>query len=120
MKKSLPIILTVFFFIGSLLYLHQKIQIYVEAYKLGNEYSQHNELLDKRDYLMYNFSKEISLAKVNKWAQDRNFTPIGKERLFIMDIKIQPQVVDNKIALLFNRFLWASTSTPTALAKEKR
>lgn len=119
MRKSLPITLAVFLFIGSLLYLHQKIQIYIEAYKLGNAYGRHNELLDKRDYLMYNFSKEISLAKVNKWAQARNFASIGKERLFVMDIKAH-KATNNKIALLLDRFLWASASTPAALAKEKR
>ncbi|NQT28269.1 MAG: hypothetical protein HQ570_01585 [Candidatus Omnitrophica bacterium] len=121
MKKILPLILPVFIFIPALLYLHQKVQLYVEAYRLSNTFSYHKELVDKRDYLMYNFAKEATLAKVNKWASLKDFTPVEKGRVMALDIKKQiPIARDNKVVLLLDRILRASTSTSTALAKEKR
>jgi len=121
MKKVLPIILLILIFIPTLLYLHQKVQIYVEAYRLSNTFSYHKELIDKRDYLMYNFAKEATLAKVNQWASLKDFTPVDKGRVIALNIKRQTQTTsDNRIALLLNQILRVSTPTSTALAKEKR
>ena len=120
MKKVLPLFLPVFIFSSSLLYLHQKIQIYVEAYRLSNNHHYHNELVDKRDYLMYNLAKEVSLAKVNQWAQAQNFTPVDKEKILALNTKTQEQVQENVINSVLNRFLRASVSTSTALAKERK
>ncbi len=121
MKKILPLILPVLIFLPVLLYLHQKVQLYVEAYRLSNSFSYHKELIDKRDYLMYNFSKEATLAKVNQWASLKDFTPVDKGRVMALNIKRQPQIIgNNKIALFFDRVLRASTPTSTALAKDKR
>jgi hypothetical protein len=120
MRKTIPIILPIFLFFSFLFYLHQKIQIYVEAYRLSKHYNYYNELVDKRDYLMYNFSKEVSLAKVNQWAQEENFAPVSRERLLALNIETEEPIASNKIISLLNRFLNTSTSTSTALAKEKR
>jgi hypothetical protein len=120
MKKILPLFLPVFIFSSSLIYLHQKIQIYVEAYRLSNNYHCHNELVDKRDYLMYNLAKEVSLAKVNQWAQAQNFTPVDKGKVLALNIKAQEQIHENTINSVLNRLLRASVSTSTALAKERR
>ena len=121
MKKVLSLILPVLVFIPALLYLHQKVQLYVEAYRLSNTFNYHKELIDKRDYLMYNFAKEATLAKVNQWASLKDFTQVDKGRVMALNIERQTQVVsNNKIPLLLDRILRASTSTSTALAKEKR
>jgi len=120
MKKILPLFLAVFIFSSSLLYLHQKIQIYVEAYRLSSNHRRYNELVDKRDYLMYNLAKEISLAKVNQWAQAQNFAPVDKNKVLALNIDTQEQIEANTITSLLDRFLRASVSTSTALAKEKK
>ena len=120
MKKTLTLVLPVFIFLPSLLYLHQKVQIHIEAYRLSNNYYRYNELVDKRDSLMYNLAKEVSLAKVNQWAQVKNFASVGKEQMLALSVKQQKQISRNKITSLFNRFLRASVSTSAALAKEKK
>ena len=120
MRKISPLILIVFIFFPALLYLHQKVQIYVEAYRLSESHRCHNELVDKRDHLMYNFSKEVSVGRVNQWMGLRNFAPVEKERILILGQQPQMQASnDNKIISLVDRFLKASTSTPMALAEEK-
>lgn len=118
MKKALHLILPAIIFFGALLYLHQKVRIYVEAYRLSGNYYRHNELLDKRDYLVYNFSQEVSLAKVNQWAQVQKFTFVDKAKVLALGGKEQKQASGSKIALLFSRLLKASASASTALAKE--
>ncbi len=121
MKKLLPLILPVIIFLFTLLYLHQKVQLYVEAYRLSNTFYCHKELIDKRDYLMYNFAKEATLVKVNQWAIRKDFTPIDKNRVMALNTKRQAQSIsNNRVALLLSRILKASTPTSTALAEEKR
>ena len=121
MKKILPLILPVIIFLPALLYLHQKVQLYVEAYRLSNTFGYHKELVDKRDYLMYNFAKEATLAKVNQWASRKDFTPIDKGRVMALNVRRQAQNVSgNRIALLLNQVLKASTPTSIALAEERR
>ncbi len=118
MKKALYLVLPVLIFIPTLLYLHQKVQIYVEAYQLSKNYSYHNELIDKRDYLMYNFSKEVSLAKVNQWAKDQHFMPVDKNNIYTLNTDNKEEARDNKIVSLINRIFNASSSASTALAKD--
>jgi len=120
MKKVLPLVLVVLIFSLSFCYLHQKIQIYVEAYRLSSNHHRYNELVDKRDYLMYNLAKEISLAKVNQWAQAQDFAPVDKGKVLALNTRVQEEIKENTITSLLDRFLRASVSTSTALAKEKR
>jgi len=121
MKKVLPLIVPLLIFLTALLYLHQKVQLYVEAYRLSSAFNYHKELIDKRDYLMYNFAEKATLAKVNQWASLKAFTPIDKNRIMALSIERQAQSAsDKRIVSLFNRILRASTPTSTALAKEKR
>ncbi|MFH1519097.1 MAG: hypothetical protein ABIE75_00810 [Candidatus Omnitrophota bacterium] len=121
MKKILPLVLPVIIFLPVLIYLHHKVQLYVEAYRLSNSFGYHKELIDKRDYLMYNFANQATLAKVNQWASLKDFTPVDKDRKMALNIKRQAEIVsDNKISLLLDRILRASSPTSTALAKEKR
>jgi len=120
MKRVLPLILSVFLFVCALSYLHQKVQIYVEAYRLSINYQHYNELIDKRDYLMYNFSKEVSLDRINQWVKLEDFSPVGEERMLVLGAK-RPAGTKrgNKLVSLVDRFLRASTSTSMALAEEK-
>lgn len=116
-KTSIIIIGSVFIF--SFIYLHQKVQIYVQAYQLSQISQAYNELIDKKDYLMYNFAKLVSLAKVNQWAEDNNFRFVERERMIALNLKEEKgPVSDNKLAFLYNRFLKIPTASSTALAKE--
>lgn len=88
---------------------------------MSNTFNYHKELVDKRDYLMYNFAKEANLAKVNRWASLKDFAPVGKGRVMAVNAKRQIEVAgENKMSLLLSRILRASAPTSTALAKEKR
>ncbi|MCF7908736.1 MAG: hypothetical protein K9L86_07705 [Candidatus Omnitrophica bacterium] len=120
MKKLLPLLLSLFVFFTGLLYLHQKVQIYVEAYRLNSNHQRYNELVDKRDYLMYNFAKEISLTKVNQWAKNESFAPVGREKVLALVPAREKQVHGSAIASLLNRFLKTSVSTSTVLAEDSR
>jgi len=120
MKKILPLALPLFIFLTSLLYLHQKVQIYVEAYRLNANYQRYNELVDKRDYLMYNFAKEISLTKVNQWAKNERFSPVGRERVMASGAPSRRKAQGGVMASLLNRFLRTSASTSTVLAEDSR
>lgn len=119
MKHSIIFILIVFIFLASFLYLHQKVLIFVEAYKLSKNHRIYNELVDKRDYLVYNFTKETSVLKVNQWAEKNKFIPA--EKVLALNLKRVPaQKSQNKLASLVNGLLGIGipTGSATALAKE--
>ena len=65
-KKVISTILVFLFCLG---YLHQKIALSVEAYRLTDRYRTYRQLVDKRDVLLYNLSEKTSLAKINVWAR---------------------------------------------------
>ena len=101
-------------------YLHQKIQTFVVAYQLRENYRSYNNLIDKKDYLMYNFAKEISLYKVNQWANKNDFTPVDGERVLAMKVpqeKTFAQRMD--LAGLVDRFLSIPTSSANAMPEEE-
>ena len=118
MKKRNHCFFALLVFIAGLFYLHQKIEIYVQAYRLSSSFAKHNELVDKRDYLMYNLSKEISIVRVNQWAQRENFHPVDSERVLAFRSGHPEQEKDNLMVQLLDRFLGASATTSTALADE--
>jgi len=115
MRKVLSFIIILFIF--SLTYLHQKINIYVEAYRLTANYSQHNDLLAERDSLMCVFSKEVSLAKVNQWAQSQKFSTLNREKVIALETK-KAGIVSNPTSF-FDRILNVSISASSAEASEK-
>lgn len=119
--RKIPVIFMGFVFILSFFYLHQKIQIYVQAYQLGRNYQAYNELVDKKDYLVYNFAKSISFAKVNHWAENNGFQPVEKKRTLALNLKEEKLPVHkfDKLALLYSRFLQLPEASSTALAEEK-
>jgi hypothetical protein len=118
MKKINPVIIIFIVFMGSFIYLHQKIEIYVQAYQLSSNYHVYNELVDKKDYLMYNFTKEISIAKVNQWAQSENFRPVSKDQILAVGLKGKEPSAHKSFAQLLDDFLGASATTSTALAND--
>src|SRR3989338_2799023 len=120
MKKILLLTMPLFIFLASLIYLHQKVQIYVEAYRLNANHERYNELVDKRDYLMYNFAKEVSLSKVNLWAENESFTPVSKERVVALGFPSKDKAKDSLLAKGLKRFLRTSATTSTVLAEDSR
>lgn len=118
MKKRYFFILGVFIFLSSLFFLHQKILIYVEAYKVSKNHRLYNELVDKRDYLIYNLTKETSVSKVNQWAEKNKFLPA--EKVFALNLRKETPVKPaSKISLALNNLLGISSGSVTALAGEK-
>lgn len=115
MRKTLSFIVILFIF--SLVHLHQKINIYIEAYRLTANYSQHSDLLAQRDSLMCVFSKEVSLVKINQWAQGQKFSTLNRERVVALEIK-KAGIVSNP-ASFFDRILNVSISASSAEASEK-
>jgi len=60
-------------FLAGLMYINQRVNIYIEAYKLNTSCHKCDKLIDVRDALLYNFSKRVSLAKINSWVEANNF-----------------------------------------------
>jgi hypothetical protein len=117
MKKKTFAIFIVFFFIASLTFLHQKILIYVEAYKISKNHRLSNELVDKRDYLVYNLTKETSVQKINQWAEKNNFPPT--EKVLALNLRrAEPLKPANKVLSMFTDLLGITTGSSTALAGE--
>lgn len=118
MKRKYYAIIGFFMFAASLLYLHQKILIYVEAYKISKNHRFLNELVDKRDYLVYNLTKETSVPKVNQWAEKNNF--MHTEKVFALDLRRPEQAKPaSKIMLVLGDILGTPAGSSTALAGEK-
>jgi len=107
-----------FIFLSSLLYLHQKVLIYVEAYKLTHNYHLCNELIDKRDYLVYNLNQQTSVPKINQWAQKNNF--VSGQKLLALNLKKRESPeVKNKFASMLAGLLGMPTASAVS-AEEKR
>ena len=121
MRKITPLITIVVFFLTSFLYLHQKINIHVEAYALSENYQRYNHCVDKRDQLLYNFVQKVSLPKINQWAQNNDFTPVGKEQVLALNVQNeQTPAFTGKVAFLFNSVLNNPAGASTALARDTR
>ncbi|MFH1771487.1 MAG: hypothetical protein ABH872_01610 [Candidatus Omnitrophota bacterium] len=114
-------LLFILVFILAFLYLHQKISIYVEAYRLSKNLYVYNELVDNRDYLVYNFKKEVSLSKINQWAEGHNFIPVAKEKVLALRLNKDKEkpAVKTQLASIINRFLRVPAATSTVLADDK-
>jgi len=108
-------------FAALFLRLHQKVQIYVEAYNLSKNYSVYNNLADKRDYLTYNFNKKVSVAKLSQWAEDNKFSLVGKNNVLALNLKKEaPAVAGRGFSIALSRFLGIPTASATAMAQEKK
>ncbi|MCK4916771.1 MAG: hypothetical protein KAI91_05635 [Candidatus Omnitrophica bacterium] len=120
MKKFLPLIFVLLIFMAGLVYINQKINIYIEAYNLSNNYSCYNESIDKRDFLMHNLAKEISLVKVNEWVRSENYSLVEKENILVRSNKTIEKIGEDKFAVYLDHFLDISGFNAPALAKEKK
>lgn len=65
----------------SFVYLHQKINIYVEAYKIDKNYKEYNKLVDLKDFLLYNLFQKVSLVELNSWVEKKEFQFAKEDRL---------------------------------------
>lgn len=119
MKGKTIFVAGVLIFLSVLLYLHQKVLIYVEAYKLTKNYRTFNEFVDMRDYLVYNLNKETSVPRLNQWAEKNNFAPAQK--LLALNLKRKENLHSkNNFASLLGNLLGIPAASSTALAEEKR
>lgn len=110
-------ILTLAVFFTSLLYLHQKVQIYVGAYQLSKNNQRYNELADRRDYLKHEFAGKVSLEKINQWAQANSFLPVDRDRMLALKSKEKaPAVARNQVASLIDRAVKSPVVSASALA----
>ena len=120
MRKISPFIIAVLIFVLTFIYLHQKTQIYVYAYKLNDSHTALNKLVDERDYFLYNFTKEISLDKLSEWAENNDFSPPEKEKVLALNLRKEKQPVkENRLASLIKR-LFKSTGSSTAMAQDQQ
>jgi uncharacterized HAD superfamily protein len=120
MKKDLKFFFWLTITFSSLfLYLHQKVLICVEAYKLSKNYKTYHQLVSRRDALKYNLAKDVSLVKLNEWVEKNNFSFTKKE---IVALHLENKISvsrKNKISKIFSRFLNIPAKIPPALAEEK-
>ncbi len=85
------ILTTIFIFLFSLGYLHQKIALSVEAYRLTDKYAHFRQLVDKRDVLLYNLCEKTSLEEVNLWAQHNQFEFAAGEKVLALRMDTEPE-----------------------------
>ncbi|MBD3246465.1 MAG: hypothetical protein GF333_05580 [Candidatus Omnitrophica bacterium] len=106
-------------FVLSLVYLHQKVLIFVEAYHLSARRRQLNELVDRKDALVYNLSQETHLAKINEWSESHDFKFAERERIVALDIEKQESPEENSftVASLFRYLPGISSRVPDARAE---
>ena len=109
---SAKCIVTAFVFICSFVYLNQKVNIYVSAYQLNDNYASFEELTAKRDYLLYAFDKQTSLPMVNQWVSKKTFSFAGKEKMVALNLRSQEKRSEqnSKLAAMFNRISGIGTA----------
>ncbi|MCM8819974.1 MAG: hypothetical protein NC925_04170 [Candidatus Omnitrophica bacterium] len=119
MSKKKCLIISIFVFFALFLYVHQKIQIYVEGYNLTKSYYLYNEYVDRRDYLMYNLMRELSLQKINDWVERENFSSIKKEKVLVLHPKTYDTLNKEEKIVSAKHNIKIKFVTPIALAKEQ-
>ncbi len=121
MVKKLVFMVVVFMVL--LVYLHQKVAIYDEAYKLNDLYSCLNKLVETRDALLYNFSKKVSLAKINSWSDANGLTVAEGDKILAFDIGGSKEYLKkpkaNIVALSLKR-IFHMPGESKAMAQERR
>lgn len=99
-KKT--IFISLLFFI-SLIYLNQKVAIYIEAYKLNTLYQHYNKLVNIRDTLLYNFSQKTSLPKINSWLAVNNFRFADADRVVALNVNNNPIFTNHTLPQVENK-----------------
>jgi len=90
------ILLVFILFLVSLGFLHQKVSLFTEAYKLSENYHEHNKLIDSRDDLLYNFSGKVSLKRINYWVESNGFELAKSNAVLALDINDKKTSLENK------------------------
>jgi hypothetical protein len=118
MRKISPLLLVFIIFAFLAIYLHQKVQIYTTAFYLQKNYNDCQELAAKKDYLMHNFSKKVSLSYVSKWVLAEKLSSPEKEKLLVLKSKdgIEADAVSKKS--FFER-IKSSASIADVFAKDR-
>jgi hypothetical protein len=120
MIRKLFFILVIF--LAGFLHLQQKVLILVEAYRLNELHNRYQKLVDSRDMLLYNFTKNTSLADINCWAEVNGFRFSPQRKVLALNTGTGETNLDNNagrrkgLASYFNRiFRWSFA--PGALAQ---
>jgi hypothetical protein len=111
------IIAVIILFILSFCYLHQKINIDIQAYQFARAQHQFQQLAASRDYLLYRFSQETSLDKVNSWVKNNNFQFADKEKVLALNIQAPEEKPRMSFASL--RGIFKVPFTSQVLAEEQ-
>ena len=85
-----------------LVYLHQKVIIYTEAYKLNASYRQLDKLADVYDNLLYDFSKQISLTHINSWVDANGLKVADSGNVVAFNLGRGRKVNSSKINIVFS------------------
>ncbi|OQX81214.1 MAG: hypothetical protein B6D56_02945 [Candidatus Omnitrophica bacterium 4484_70.1] len=87
------IILFIFLFIVTFFYLHLKVSLNVERYKLTSSYRLYNKLIDKRDALLYNLTQRTNLKIINQWAENNRFVMPSQKNLIVFNREEKPEEI---------------------------
>lgn len=123
MIKKLIFITIVFVF--CFFYLNQKVCIYVQAYKLNESYNRYQKLVDCRDYLLYNFTKRVSLEEVNFWVEANGYRFASERKVLALgtdtgrSLSNRQSSNSNKFASFFNR-IFRDSFASGILAQERQ
>jgi len=97
-KKIIFIMLA---FIVLFVYLHQKVTVYIEAYRLNKSYRQLDKLVDVRDNLLYSFSKRVSLTDINLWVDANGLKIADSGKVVALNIGNGRKIKGSKIDIVF-------------------
>lgn len=99
--------------------LHQKVQVYSEAYRLSKNYRMCNNLADTRDYLTYTYAKHTSVAVLSQWADENKYGFVGKEKMLAVQFRKRRQQPTGQFVRVVNNVLGISTATATAMTQDR-
>lgn len=85
------IIAVVVLFLLAFCYLHQRVNIDIEAYQFAQVQYQYGQLAASRDYLLYQFSQKTSLEEVNSWVKNNSFQFADKEKVLALNVTTEQE-----------------------------
>jgi len=118
-KKTIFMVLV---FMAFFMYLHQKVTIYIEAYKLNALYKQLDKLVDAHDNLLYNFSKRVSLTDINLWVDANGLKVVDSGKIMAFNPGNGKEIKNSKVNIVFSSLkrIFRVSSVSKALAQEQR
>ncbi len=85
MRRIILFFIIVFFLV--FFYIHQKVSLNIEFYKLTSNYKLYNELVDKRDVLRYNLTQKLNLERVNQWVKNNRLVLPNEEKVLVFNLE---------------------------------